>query len=355
MRVCILFVCLGLLGLAKDVTPEDSAVRFHQARASSRPGDGEALRLLAGALIKRAEATGSTADYDEAWRVLEDAQRVEPGELSTTLKQAQVLLSRHRFVLASSLLQKALKRHPANTDVLALAGDARLELGDLEGAEKLFTRLTEMSKRFPSFSRMSAVAEAKGNLDEAARWMQTALATARRMGESTETIGWARAVLGEIYLKQGRSADARAEYTAGLREAPEHPLLMEHLAELERAEGNDDASIVLYRRILSLGRPDPENKLRLSEILVKTGNTEEGSKIRAEARAFLKAAVEAGNEGYIRPLARIYLEERNFQAAADLAFWDVGLRPTVESKELLDSILAQATAAGSPINSFVRR
>src|SRR5688500_5535413 len=136
MRLCLLLVCVSLAGIAKDITPENGAVRLHRARVSSNPGDGEALRLLAGALITRAEATGSAAYYDEAWHVLEDAERVEPGELSTTLKQTQVLLSRHRFVLASGLLQQALRKHPANKDVVALAGDAQLELGDFDGAEK---------------------------------------------------------------------------------------------------------------------------------------------------------------------------------------------------------------------------
>jgi tetratricopeptide (TPR) repeat protein len=199
---------------------------------------------------------------------------------------------------------------------------------------------------------MSAVEEAKGNLEEAARWMQMALEAARRMGESPDTIGWSRAVLGEIYLKQERKEAARHEYLAALKETPEHPLVMEHLAELENAEGNYDAAVSLYRRILARGRPEPENQLRLAEILTKTGSADEAHQLRSAARAFFRAAVIAGNEGYIRPLAKLYLEESNFQAAADLATRDVALRPTTESKALLEDVLRQAAAAGSAITGY---
>jgi tetratricopeptide (TPR) repeat protein len=272
--------------------------------------------------------------------------------LPTTLKQAQVLLSRHRFALAWALLEGALKKHPENTDLLSLGGDARLEFGDLKTAEELFRRLARISKRFSSYSRMSAVEEAKGNLEEAARWMQMALAAARRLGESQDTIGWSRAVLGEIYLKLGRSKDARAEYLAGLEEIPGHPLLMEHLAELENIEGNYEASVALYRRILARGRPEPDNQLRLAEILTKTGSQDEARRLQSETREFYRRAVLAGNEGYIRPLAKLYLEERDYQPAADLAMKDVGLRPTEESRALLEEILAQAAAAGQPVSAY---
>jgi tetratricopeptide (TPR) repeat protein len=352
MRFGAAFFVLTLLGAATASLPEDEAVTFHQARVRLRAGDAEALRLLAGALVKRAETTGSAADYDQAWRILQEAERLEPGELSTTVKQAQVLLSRHRFTLALALLQVPLKKHPDNTDLLALAGDARLEVGDLTGAGELFLRLADSSKRFSSFSRMSAVEEAKGNLEEAARWMKMAIATARRMGESEDTIGWARAVLGEIFLKQGRNEDARTEYVAGLRDTPEHLLLTEHLAELEDLEGNYDTSVKLYRRILARGRPDPENKVRLAEILEKTGSADDARQLRTEAHEFCRRAVLAGNEGYIRPLAKLYLRERDFQPAADLAFTDVALRPSVESKALLSDVLTQAAAAGMPVSAY---
>jgi tetratricopeptide (TPR) repeat protein len=350
-----LFIAAAAVASASGPNVENEAVAFHEARSQSRAEDGDAHRLLASALLKRAEATGSAVDYDRAWASLQTAERLEPGELRTLIGRARVLTSRHRFTQAWALIEAGLRKHPSNLDLLAMAGDVRLEVGDLAGAERYFRELPKRSERLFSYSRMSGLEEANGNLAEAAKWMERALQLGQRQGESQETIGWARAVLGELYLKLDRTADARSTYETGLRDAPGHPLLMEHLAELETIEGHVEASVALYRRILALGRPDPENKLRLAAILMRAGEEEEAVRLRREAREFCRNAVMAGNEGYLRPLATLYLEEERYSDAASLAAADVALRPTRDSRELLEKVLAAAVEAGKPVSGELTR
>src|SRR5919109_4543035 len=88
---------------------QDNAIRFHEARVAAKPDDTGALRMLAAAYVARAEVTGEARDYDRAWEVLNRAEKLEPGVISTMAAKASLLLSRHRFPQARALAEEGLR------------------------------------------------------------------------------------------------------------------------------------------------------------------------------------------------------------------------------------------------------
>jgi tetratricopeptide (TPR) repeat protein len=339
--LCLAVACL----LPAADNPERAAVNFHARRAAGRPDDAGARRMLASALVKLAEATSDPRDYDRASSALDEAEALEPGNPDNHRVRARLLLSRHRFPQAFAFAEETLRKVPGDADLLGIAGDAAFEMGDLDAAEVRYHKLHAISPQLNTWARLAQLAEARQRLEEAAAHLERAMETGARKGAPAESIAWCRAVLGEIRLKQGDPAAARREYALGLEKFPDHPLVLEHLAELEKLEGNREAAAQAYGRLIAL-RPDPVQKLRLADVMSETS---QAAALRQEARTQIETAVAGGHEGFLRPLAELELEAKRYRRAAELAFRDLGLRPNAEARALLAKILAAAAAAGKPV------
>ncbi len=329
------------------VSREDQVVTFHQIRAASRPDDADAWRMLASAYVQRAIANGDGADYDRGWKTLEKAESLDKGDIRILQARAQLLLARHHFQQARKLAEQGLKQDPSNQELLGVAGDGALETGDLDAAADYYERFHQAGARLTSFARLAHVSEVRGNLGQAAQLLNDALKAGYERGSLPEARAWCRAVLGEVELLRGEPEEARRQYIAGLKESPNHLLVLEHFAELEQTEGNLKAAEENYRRILAR-KVDPKSELRLAAILEARGEKHEAARLREESKRFYERAVASGDEGYLRPLAVAELVRGHYEQAAALQARDVALRPTTESRALLQTILDMAAAAGRP-------
>jgi len=332
-----------LLLVASLAAQQGDPVAFHQARAASRPGDGDALRLLAGALVARAEQDADGADYERAAEALDRADRLDPWFTPNVLLRARLLLSRHRFLAARGLAEEGLRRWAGETGFLDIAGDAALEMGDYDGAIAHYRRLHQQKPQMSSWARLAHWHELRQDWEKAHELMSKALEEAHTA--PPESRAWCRAILGEIELKRGNPDAARRHYEAGLRESPSHPLVLEHLAELEQQQGPLPAAIKAYREILAR-RMNPVIALRLADLLDGAGSKQEADQMRRAANAFLERAVGSGNEGFLRPLAEQRLSQGRFEEAAQMQVRDVLLRPTADACEVLGRIRTEAQKAG---------
>src|SRR5688500_17968761 len=309
------------------------------------------MRMLADALVARAEITASGADYDRAAEVLDRVDRMEPWFEANVLSRCRLLLSRHRFLDARGLAEEGLRRFPKQTAFLEIAGDGAFETGDLEGAERHYRRLLEMKPQMTAWARLAHLYEAREDWAKAHEYQSKALeATYGTPPTSMESRAWCRAILGEIELRLGKPAAARDQYRKGLTESPDHPLVLEHLAELDAIEGREAEAIGAYRRILAKQR-NPQVEMSLAELLAKAGNKSEAAALRARAIEFMERAVASGNEGFLRPLAEERLAARRFEEAAALQVRDVLLRPTADACEVLQRIEREAISAGAALKA----
>lgn len=326
----------------------DQVVAFHEARSASRPDDEDAWRKLANAYVQRAELTGDGADYDRGWKMLDKADALSPGDVRVLQSRADLLLSRHHFKAAREMAEKGLRQHPKDPDLLAVAGDGALETGNLEAAADYYLRLKAVSTRITTWARLAHLNEMRGNLDEAASMLEKTLDASNVGVSSPEARSWCRAVLGEIEQQRGHPERTRPLYEKGLQETPNHLLVLEHFSEFEQSQGHYAAAEALLRRILAI-HEDPKAELRLAAILETRGERVEAAKMRAAARRFYERAVASGNDGYLRPLAVMELAAGRYEHAAQLQARDVELRPTHESRGVLQTIQDAAAAAGRPL------
>ena len=325
----------------------DEQISFHESRVRKNPDDPEVRRRFAAALNARAEATGNGEDYDLALSELDKAEELAPGSLDLLAARAATLLSRHRFAEARATAEEGLKRKAESPDFIGIAGDGALQTGDLEAADSYYRRLTELEpKKAASWSRLSQLAELRGDLNEAAALMEKAINAGYPKPLTPLNTAWARSILGEIELKRGNAAEARRQYMWALDKSPDHPLALHHLAQLDEREGRLDAAEAGFRKVLENRPSDPDAKLGLSRLLEARGEKVEAKRLRAEAVRFYEEAVESGNEGYLRPLAQQYLKDGRHAEAVELAARDLKLRPTLESRLIHESMLKAARDGG---------
>ncbi len=340
----------GAATAAKVYTPEDRKVQFAEASIAKHGEDAEAHRLLAGALITRAETTGDAADYDRAWTELDRAESLEQTVTARVLTlRASLLLSRHRFAQARAVAEEGLKKWPDNGELLGIAGDGARETGDLDGAEVHHRKLAELQpEKTGAWSRLAQLATARGDLDEAAKLMEKAIDASYPKPLSTVAFAWSRTMLGEIEAKRGNLAEARRQYLWALHKFPEYPLATEFLADLDLWEGKQDAAEAGYRQLLKRNL-DPKIQLNLARIVERRGMKDEAAQLRGEAQSFYEKVVASGNEGYLRPLATLEMSAGHYERAAELAAKDMALRPTAESHAIYANILKAASDAGHPL------
>ncbi len=335
---------------AASRTPEDQKILFHESRIADQPKDAQAYRLLAHALVGRAEATGDPADYDRAWMELNHAETLEPHDLRTTLFRSRLLLSRHRFGQARDVAEQGLRKDADNAALLGLSCDTTIAMGDFNGAEAYLRRLVSLAPKSPdTWSKMSYLAEMRGNLDAAAELMEKALKAGYEKDVKYESLAWLHTILGELEVKRGKLDVAREHYAAALKKAPDYRLALEFIADLDLWQGNRQAAEEGYRHLLAR-RFDPKIQLRLAGIVEGRGMKDEAARLRDESLHFFERAVAGGNEGYLRDLATLDLAAGRYRRAAELAARDVALRPTAESRALYAGILKTA-AAGNPVNA----
>lgn len=340
----------GTADAAKVVTPEDEKIELIEAHIIKYDDDPETHRQLATALVNRAETTGDAADYDRAWKELDRVESLEPMTARLTVARAALLMSRHRFTHARLVAEEGLKKWADNTELLSIAGDGAREIGDLAGAEVHYRRLVELQpQKVSSWSRLSHLAEARGDLNEAAKLMEKAIDAPFPRPLSPPAAAWARTILGELEAKRGNLAEARRQYMWALHKYPEYPLAVEFMADLDVWEGRPDAAEAGYRQLLKRNI-DPKIQINLARLIERRGMKEEAARLRSEALRFYEKVVASGNEGYLRPLAMLELSAGNYKRAAELAGRDMALRPTTESRAIYANILKAANDAGQPLN-----
>lgn len=327
----------------------NAKVAFMEWRVAAYPDDSETHRKLANALVARAGFTGDAADYDRAWKELDRAESLSPGEERILIARASLLLARHRFGQARALAEKGLQKNPDSTDLMTIAGNGAINVGDLDGAEKIYRKFVDVAPDLLSaWAGLSQVAELRGDFEEAANLMQRAVKAGYEKPAEPSRIAWAMTILGEIEAKRDHTDLARAQYERALRESPDHPLALEFMADLDQWEGNLAAAEAGYRKVLTL-RPEPKVRLNLANLLEREGKKDEAARMQEESLRFYEWAVKGGNEGYLRPLATLDLAAGRYQRAESLAARELLLRPTVESHLFYASIIKTAAATGQPI------
>lgn len=313
-------------------TEAENEVEFWSERLrpdSSGVGD---LGPLAAAYSRLFETTGKAVYLKNSEILYRKGMEISANNKDIYARSlARNYISQHRFKEAATLLLATLndpdsRKHP--TELMLF--DVMMELGNYEEAESYLKSIVNTSD-YNYLIRKAKWSDHLGNLDEAIRYMEDAMAIA----ESRDSKGlkiWTYSNLADFYGHAGRLEDAYAYYLKTLEIQPDNAYVMKGIAWITYAgEQNIEETRRILDTIMTVHKA-PEYYLFLAELAEYEGDEEEAY---ARISDFLNA-VNAGDYGAMYNNYLIEIQaERDPPEAVRLAELEVTNRATPETFHLL--------------------
>ncbi|HEX5081663.1 MAG TPA: tetratricopeptide repeat protein, partial [Blastocatellia bacterium] len=269
-----------------------------------------AINKLAGYYLLRLRETGNATWLDLATRAAKNSLKAIPAErnLNGLSLLAQVEMSAHDFASARDHAEQLTRLDSRKGYPYLLLGDALMELGDYEAAQKAFRELERREKAdVAAKTRLARMAALMGDNARAERLYAEALNMAvEAVPPSRETIAWCRWQLGETAFGVGDYEKAEKHYRDSLVTFPDYYRALAGLGRALAAKGDLNAAIEHYERAVRI-LPDPVFIAALGDLRQIAGRTKE-----AEAEYALieqTAGISAGGGRlYNRQLALFYAD-----------------------------------------------
>ncbi len=356
MRSCSsLWLCLGL-ALSAQATPLEEEVRFWEARSARDVADAISPTFEGEACLKLVRATALAEWETKAEAALRLALSRNPEHVPAMLSLSSLCLRRHAFAEATKWADEAVRLEPGQPAALAARGDVRLELGRLAEARADYQLVAEKSPGLGAQSRLARLQFLEGHPQEASAALEQALSETPA-GVRPETLALVELQLGELRFRSGDYDRAAALYRQAQQHAPELPVVLDHQAELEAAQGKAAAARGLFETLANRTRR-PEYRQAVGDILKSAGDVEAARPWHEQALKGYLEAVEHEDPRYDHHLATFFSDVRRDAGSAvkwarrdfahretafttDSLAWALHLNgEKAEARQLLDRALA---------------
>jgi tetratricopeptide (TPR) repeat protein len=288
----------------------EPAIRFLEDRVKRDPDDFIALNKLAGYYLLRLRETGNATWLDLATRSARNSLKAIPAErnLSGLSLLAQAEMSAHDFVSARDHAEQLTRLDSRKGYPYLLLGDALMELGDYDAAQKAFRELERRERAdVAAKTRLARMAALTGDNARAERLYADALALAVEVvPPSRETIAWCRWQLGEIAFGAGDYEKAEKHYRDSLVTFPDYYRALAGLGRALAAKGDLNGAIEHYERAVRV-LPDPAFIAALGDLYQIAGRTKDAEAEYALCEQTAKISA-AGGRLYNRQLALFYAD-----------------------------------------------
>lgn len=319
--------------LPDSVDPIDARIRFWESRLPRDPEDTTAAEQLGAAYLRKARTTGDFSYYIKAERLLLPVYECAPENYSLLSLLASAKAAQHKFSEALQLSEKAAALRSDKSEAYALIFDARMELGDLIGAQRALDELARREQGFSALTRKANLLLVKGNQGAALSNLDLALHYALTHNLPAEDIAWVRIRIGALNFDTGKYQEANKHYQQALLIAPESYLVLEHIAELLAAKGRYAESLALYDRVIAKS-PSPEFFEAAADVYRQMGRGDESAKWLKQAEVAGLKHLDAGDIGYYRFLANFYSDQKlNPELALKFAKADLVVRQDAHTHE----------------------
>jgi len=220
----------------------------------------------------RARISGDVTDYARAEEAASRSLGIEPRQLDVQALHARILLATHEFSRAlteASAVDRAAPNQPA---VLAIIGDASLELGDVDGAAALYQRIQELAPGPAVTARLARVAFLHGDPAGAVSLAESAHKAATNDGAGGPALSWYAYLAGTLSMSAGMPDDAARWFDRALADWPDSFLALAGRARAAAALGDTDAAIAGYEAAIAV-TPQPDALTALGDLLALRGET----------------------------------------------------------------------------------
>ena len=312
----------------------DTALRLALRRVQRHPRDGSAYHQLGDAYIQKARAGGDPADWDRAEQAIQKSIELGFRHPAAWRRLAYVSLSRHQFAEAQARAARALALDPEDADALGILGDAHLELGRYEEADRAYEQMMRLDASLGAYGRRSGLRGLRGDTAGAIADLEMAIRVGEAGGSPRENVAWAKWQLGVELFTAGEVGRAEASHLAALATLPGYHRAQAGLAQVRTAQGRRDEAVELYRKALT-AMPAPEYAVALGDLLTAMGRRDDAAKQYALVEQIARLS-RAGETLYNRELAYFYLDhDLKVEEALALAQREIEVRRDIYAHDLL--------------------
>ncbi len=260
-----------------QLSKTDNQIRYYQTRIKRDPNNYSSYTKLGEAYIQKARETGDAAYYSKAEETLKKALELYSDNYTAVVYLGFVKSSKHEFQAALPYAKKAIELKPEDSYAYGILGDAYIELGEYDKAEKAYEMMLSLGPGLDSYSRISYIKELTGDIEGAIQAMQKAIEEGIRRSLPRENVAWAQYILGELYFNTGDSKKAGEHYQASLKNYDNYYYALAGLGKVRASEKNYGEAIELYKKAIGI-IPLPLFVSSLGDVYKKTGNMEEAKK-----------------------------------------------------------------------------
>jgi tetratricopeptide (TPR) repeat protein len=276
----------------------------------------------------RGRLTGDVGDYLRAENALDRSLAIAPAEMAARILHARLRQTMHDFSAALTETKAILKADPSQMQALATLGDAKLELGDIAGAEAAFATLEATVPGPAVTARLSRVAFLRGDTAAAGTLAKRAFDEATAAGQTGSGLGWYAYVAGTVAIAAGTPTDALAWFDKALGAWPDSYLALAGKARAQAALGNADAAIASYQQAIAVA-PQPDSLTFLGDLYALNGNAKLAANQYATVEAIANLAA-INQQVYNRQIVLFSVNhDRDLAAALALATQELAVRKDV--------------------------
>jgi tetratricopeptide (TPR) repeat protein len=249
----------------------DHSITAWTANLAANDKDFLSASNLATLYEARARLSGDIRDYGRAEEAANRSLAIEPRQLDVLALHARLALATHDFRRALSEGASLDRTAPNQPAILAIMGDAQLELGDVDGAEARFHAIETLAPGAAVDARLARVAFLRGDPAGAISQSEAAYAAALAEGQTGPALSWYAYLAAFQNLASGTPDAAATWFDKALAAWPQSHLALAGRARADAALGNIDAAIAGYRAAIAVS-PQPDSLTLLGDLLSQSGD-----------------------------------------------------------------------------------
>ncbi len=239
-------------------------IRFWENKLQAQPENFVYQSKIAGMYAAWFKLTGDVAKLHQSDSLLQLVNQQVPNKVGTLQAMASNAVTRHAFAEAETLMRQALAVGEQKHASSLMLTDVLMERGNFGNASALLRDLDSQTQ-FDYLIREMKMLDQTGNLPEAIKRMEKALALARASG-SKDLLNWSLSNLADMYGHDGR---IQKSYDTYLEALANNPADLHSLKGIAWVAFSNDKNTAEARRILCFLQaihPVPDYDLLLSDI-----------------------------------------------------------------------------------------
>jgi tetratricopeptide (TPR) repeat protein len=252
--------------------PPGTSITALQHHLRQQPRDTRSWATLGLTYVERARASGDPTYYPKAEGAVDRALALTGDDDLALAAAGALAAARHDFSAALRLGDRAATVNPYSVLAQTVRTDALVELGRYDQADAAARRADELQPGLPTFSRLSYLAELRGDTNQATALLQRSLGPATTPADAA----FLRFHLGELARGRGDYRLADRQYAAALAAAPSFVPALAGRARVAAALGHTRTAVERYSAVVS--------RLPLPEYLTEFGELFESVGRRADAQ-----------------------------------------------------------------------